>query len=423
MDLERDLPVWLKRILIRLGTPIGVTRNNWTLLEIMSRPWWLYRPRGRVPAGKIERRSPNPVTAADVALCERLLAAFAASTSRDAPGGETHSGIWAWILETYQRQLAQALTHGDAHDLAQLLASMFQEDFVWGTAPGGHVRESDSRLGARIFGLKSLDSLVSLAEALGVVPVENPEQGRAGIAFDAGTAELVARIDRALGFRVDAPDVGAPFGLVIDERLITLEAPDQIYAALRLDQAIRAHLHRRLGSAPTVVEIGGGYGGMCYWFLRIHPDTARYTIVDLPIMNVLQGYFLTQALGPTAVSFFGEPSAQVALVPNTALAAIETPFDVLVNKDSMPEMPQDTMVDYLEWGRLSCSGFFYSYNQEATADFLGKTQGVVHAAVGQIGGFNRIRRDQSWLRRGYAEEIYLPSGGPAVRQVEATAGR
>src|SRR6202041_2229540 len=99
------LPAWLKRILIGLGTPIGATRNNWTLLETISRPWWFYRSRGRVPTCKLERRLPKPITAADIALCERLLAAFTATIKKGYPAGETHRGIWAWTLDTHQRQL------------------------------------------------------------------------------------------------------------------------------------------------------------------------------------------------------------------------------------------------------------------------------------------------------------------------------
>ncbi len=429
MDLEHDLPPWLKRVLIGIGTPVGLTRHNWTLTEVMSRPWWFYRARGRIPNYPIKRRTPRRVTDADVELCRRLLSAFALATSDGHAQGEARPGIWSWILSTHQRELAQALADGDPGDLARLLASMFQKEFVWGIAHGGHVRDSASWLGARILNLNSLDLLVSLAEALGVSPVENPEQGRAGVAFSEGIVDLVARIDRAIGFRIDAPNVGAPFGLAVEDRLITLEAPEQIYTAGRIDQAICTHLHSLTGDAPALVEIGGGYGGLCYWLLRTRPDVTRYTIVDLPIMGVLQGYFLAQALGSDAVSFLGEPPALVTLVPDSALAEVQVPFQVLVNQDSMPEMPHETMLSYLEWGREHCHGFFYSYNQETTADFLGQTQGLVPTAMDRLGGFRRVRRDRSWLRRGYAEEIYIPSDSscasgvaPAVHRATATTG-
>jgi hypothetical protein len=81
---------------------------------------------------------------------------------------------------------------------------------------------------------------------------------------------------------------------------------------------------------------------------------------------------------------------------------------VFVNKDSMPEMPRDTMFEYLRWCAANCTGLFYSYNQEAAMEFLGEPQGVVHEAMAKLDGFERIRRDRAWVRDGYVEEIYVP---------------
>jgi hypothetical protein len=55
----------------------------------------------------------------------------------------------------------------------------------------------------------------------------------------------------------------------------------------------------------------------------------------------------------------------------------------------------------------------YSYNQEAAAPFDGVPQNVVCELVEQVGGFRRVRRDASWLRRGYVEEVFLPTSAAA----------
>jgi hypothetical protein len=365
------------------------------------------------------------VSNTDLELCRRLIAAYSKASERDPVTGSTE-GMWSWIFDTWQSELAATLERGDAGALAGLMASMFQEDFVLGLASGPIISHTQSRLMSRIWCLKSFDMLVSLAEALGVVPVENPEQGGTGLAFEAGVGKLLVGLERELGFRLDFPDVGAPCGLAVEDRLITPDTPDQIYAAVRLDQAICLHLDRRTHGAhsPRVVEIGGGYGGMCYWFLQRRDAVAPYTIVDLPIVNVIQGYFLARALGPTRVAFHGEPPTQVRIVPNFALAEVESPFEVLVNKDSMPEMPYGTMLHYLEWGAINCEGLFYSYNQEVSAEFLGEAQGVVHNAVAEMGCFERLRRDESWVRRGYVEEIYVPARKPSAHaESSGMAGR
>jgi hypothetical protein len=403
---ERSLGLRVRNeALRRFGARIGISLYTWQMLETIRRPEWLYRSNGLLPRGALYFREPRPVSAADVGLCERLIAAYLAARQLST---EETGGMWSTIFTSHQRRLWEALERGDPAVLATLLSSMFRADFMFGIAPGSLVAESESRIGARIWWLKGLDGLFSLAEALGVSGVENPEQGIPGRALaEVGVDGVVAKIETNLGFSVDFPDVGAPYGILAGGQLLTLESPEQIYAAERLKRAIGLHLSQESVARSRIVEIGAGYGGMAYWFLCMQKTVERYTIVDLPIMNVVQGYFLSQALGPDAVSFFGESPAQVTIVPNSALASVAAPYDVLVNKDSMPEMPERAMLDYLVWARSSCDGIFFSYNQEAAALFDGVTQSLVPEAVERVGGFTRIRRDASWLRRGYVEEIYV----------------
>jgi hypothetical protein len=391
-----------------LAQKLGVTAFNLQMLKSVRRTEWLYG-RAHIPAAPIAKRPPAAVTGADLELCERLIVAYRAVASHDSVAAATE-GMWSWILDTRQHELAQALEQGDAGRLAALLARMFQSDFVLGMAPGSLISHAQSPLGARIWALKCLDGLVSLAEALAVVAVENPEQGGTGLAFGHGAEELFGALERELGFRLDFPEVGAAAGLEIAGRLITPDTPDQVYGAVRVEQAIGLHLQAPAGASPPlrIVEIGGGYGGMCHWFMKLRSAGVRYTIVDLPIVGVLQGYFLGRSLGPGRVSLHGEPPAEVSILPNLALDAVEVPFDVLVNKDSMPEMPRAAMVDYLRWGASHCRGLFYSYNQEAAAEFHGEVQGIVHEGVAEVGGWRRLRRDESWVRRGYVEEVYVP---------------
>jgi hypothetical protein len=402
---KRSLSVRVRtEALRRFGLLVGLPSYTWQLLETIRRPEWLYRAKGRLPRGRLDFRDPPAVSEADVRLCERLIASYAAARALSA---EATGGMWSTIFTSHQRRLGEALEQGDPPALAAILASMFRAEFVFGIAPGSLVRESKSRLGARIWWLKILDGLLSLAEALGVTGVENPEQGVPGQAFDGGIDGLVAKIETCLGCSIDFPDVGAPYGILAGGHMVTLESPEQIYAAERLRRAMQLHLSPESASRPRIVEIGAGYGGMAYWLLRMQETVERYVIIDLPVMNVLQGYFLSRALGPEAVSFYGEKPARITIVPNSALASVAVPYDVLVNKDSMPEMPEQAMLDYLVWARSSCEGLFFSCNQETAAPFDGVQQGLVPEAVQRVGGFTRTRRDASWLRRGYVEEIYM----------------
>lgn len=376
-------------------------------VEAFDRPAWLYRSGGAIPRLELQFRAPCAVASADIALCQRLIDAHTLA-QEDAP---RTAGLWSHnVFQHRQRELSDALAKRDPEVLARLLSAMFRSEFVLGMAFGSLGVGSSSALRQRFWRMSILSRFVALAESQGACRVEDIIQGGVGLAFVNGVDKLAHDTEAALGVSVDFPDVGAAYGIDVADRLITFDSPDQIYAAARLRDAIRVHLPDR--ELPLrVVEIGGGYGGMTYWLMMMGIVT-DYVVVDLPVVNVLQGYFLAQSLGPSQVSFHGEAKRNVSIVPAQALSTITSPFPILVNKDSMPEIDRRTVEGYLAWARESCDGLFYSYNQEAAAATEDSAQNVVPEIIRQVGGFERVRRDLSWLRGGYTEEIYLPVGGP-----------
>jgi hypothetical protein len=379
---------------------LGLTPFHYRLATSVTRPGWLLHP-GRLPDGVLRFPELQAPDALDEQLAERLIAAFHRA------GDTEPQGMWGWIFEQRQQELAAALRAREVTPLARLLATMFRSDAVVGMATGSLVDARSSRLSRRLFWLRTVDGIVSLAESLGVVAAENPEQSRYGGALRDGLDDLVGRIEDHLGISLAFPEVGSPFGVPLRESsVISTEQPEQVEAAVRLSEVVGTHLGDRVDGL-RVAEIGAGYGGMAYWFLQLMPRTAAYTIIDLPIVNVIHGYFLARALGPDRVSLLGEPPAQVRVLPDHALDEVETPFDVLVNKDSFPEMPEEAMLTYLRWGREACNGLVYSFNQESVAEFNGERQNLVPAAIADVGGYRRVERRPSWVRRGYVEETYL----------------
>jgi hypothetical protein len=371
------------------------------MVEGFDRLAWLYRAGASVPLPPLRFRAVAPVTEADLVLCERLIQAYVRAKA-DAP---VPAGMWGEdVFRDRQCELLTALESGDASRVAEQMVGMFRSNFVLGMAPGSH-GVGQSPLASRITRQYILGKFVSLAESQAAARIENPEQGGVGLAFASGINELVSKTELAMSTSLDFPDVGAAYGIDLAGRLITHDTPDQVYGAIRLRDAAGAYLPDRDGPL-RVVEIGGGYGGMAYWLLRLLE--AQYTIVDLPVVNVIQGYFLGCALGADRVSCYGEAAtgAGVSLVPAHAVDRIPSGFDVLANKDSLPEIPETDAVNYLSWGRGACAGIFYSNNQEAAALSGGSPQNVVPEMLERIGGYTRLRRDASWLRRGYAEEIY-----------------
>ena len=102
------------------------------------------------------------------------------------------------------------------------------------------------------------------------------------------------------------------------------------------------------------------------------------------------------------------------VLPTIAIDTLEpSRTDVLVNQNSMPEMPEQAVINYIQWARKNLRGIFYSYNQEAYSPVGGVPQVLVPEIVSRVGGFKLFGRNYSWLRRGYVEEIYAPRDSSA----------
>ena len=368
-------------------------------VERFPRARWLLRSRSVGLRPRVRFRTPTQSTAADVEIARRLLAAYEGARS-SAPRVE---GMWtSEVFQVRQRALQQALDAGSAEQLADLLGSMFRSDIVVGLASGTFGLANSSRGTRWLWAMQVVEPLVSLAESLGAVQAENPEQGEVAPMLDGGLERIVTAIEGRLGTSIDFPDVGAAYGLDAAGRLIPFEWPDQIYAATRISSAISNFMPPC--PTPRIVEIGAGYGGMAYWITKL--TNASVTIVDLPVVNVLQGYFLAHAFGGENVALYGERAARVTVLPTHALEDIAPAYQLLVNKDSLPEIPERMAREYLEWARGTCAGLLYSCNQEAGATFGAERQNVVPDLVRELGGFDLLRRDRSWVRPGYVEEIY-----------------
>lgn len=198
---------------------------------------------------------------------------------------------------------------------------------------------------------------------------------------------------------------------MIGNRLFVQGHIAHIYLAWR----IKCYADQVLGPEPliNIVEIGGGYGGLCYWVhMLCKHRIASYAIVDLPSTNAVQAYFLSNALGSEgAVALFDrnqrkfDNDASIRLLPHTELRAISENVDIVVNQDSFPELPEAEVDRYLSW-IAERAKYFVSLNQEAYAPVDGVPQVLVPARCTRQDKLQRISRMRSWVRNGYVEEFY-----------------
>ena len=376
--------------------------------RVSRREWFLQSH--HIPTQRFTFCAPSLVTAADVALCKRLIEAYQKATAQGPEQGPEVDGMWSDIIARRYEKAADAL----APDRSAGSGAGFGFH-VSARVSVGHLRQyairrnSHSRRCAYVVS-DAAKQRCGIGRIFGSGAGGNPEQGAIGRALQGGLPALVAKIEDALGISLAFPDIGAPVGIKAGRALITPESPEHIYVARRIRQAMERHLSASDDEPCNVVEIGAGFGGTAYWLLQMQPPIRCYTIRDLPLVNVLQGYFLSKTCGPSRVALYGEPTPHeapaIVVLPTHAVAEISTPVALLINENSMPEMPTETAVEYLHWAKRGVKGIFYSYNQEAYSAAGGRLQVAVPEIVRRVGGLELLSRNASWLRRGYVEEIY-----------------
>ena len=383
---------------LRIAGPLGAP---W-FLKMLGRPQWLFESQVAIPHRPIAVTAPRPRRAGDLELCGRIIDAYRLSRDGD---GEL-SEIWSGHSARHHGDLDRALRSGDAAAVDEQLRWMFRRPFLSGISTPV---DYEDRAARDFWSLMAYDSLVSLAEAVGAIGAESPEQGAVGRAFGEGIDGIPERIEAKLGISLDYPRVGAPYGTLVGDRLIVRETGRHLHAAVRLHEVAATQLAPRAArDGARVVEIGAGFGGVAMWYLRMLGEApGSYTIVDLPLMNAFQAYFLGGVHGGDALALDGEADrqARIRIVAPPAIAAGGVAADLVFNQDSLPEMTEGVARGYLTWIAEQVDGVFVSCNHEAGTSGT-VPQIVVCELADEIAGLQRLSRQPSWTRRGYVEEVY-----------------
>lgn len=342
----------------------------------------------------------------DVEIAERLLAAYRRSVAVEAHHPKwVGSDIWSHIRNR-QSVFLNLLDLEDAAALAAYLCNMSRHDATLGTVQGHleYRRILRSRSYRRHIALMAKDKLVSLAEAVGAISCENPEQGQYGENLHLDLDYLVAEVERVVGLQIAPPPIdGGLLKIRCAKGLFNERDLNAIYTAWSLKQL--------LSPAAALAEIGAGSGRVAYWSWRF--GFRSQTIFDLPHINVVQGYYLIKALPGAPIALFGEtaverPGQGIAILPYYRIQSDDAMrFDLVLNQDSFPEIHIEVVRSYLRRVKALSGRYFLSINHESRPRSVdGGQQLSVPQVVAEVGGYRRLWRMPYWLRRGYVFELY-----------------
>jgi hypothetical protein len=239
--------------------------------------------------------------------------------------------------------------------------------------------------------LKSIayDKLVCLAEFLAISRVANPEVYYLGYPEPENCETILLGLEEYFGTKLSFPNPFAnEIGLLTSRGVASDRALYALYQIARM-KATAAHDMR-------VVEIGAGLGRSAYYAYAAGIND--YTIIDLPITNAVQSYFLASTLGEDKIALFGEEAQpnKILIYPPTSFLDSSNTYDLAVNVDSITEMPMEIAKAYIKEISARAS-IFLSINHEFN-NFTAREL-IIQSSP------KRMTRNLSWLRRGYIDEV------------------
>jgi hypothetical protein len=215
------------------------------------------------------------------------------------------------------------------------------------------------------------------------------------------TEAALAALDTRLRQRIAFPSsIKGELGFSTSRGLASYRAIQAIYQAWRVLELTKDI------NQPAILEIGPGLGRTVFYCNQA--GLTDYTTIDLPLGVVAQAFFLGNALGPDRIWLLGDDPEQAA--GRIRLLPADHPlgrFDLVVNVDSLVEMPPKTAVDYLQLISKS-SDLFLSINQ----GYLGFT--VEETIKSHFPGIQASTKPYP-MREGYSESCFTITSQSRLR--------
>jgi hypothetical protein len=362
---------------------LDALRAKLQTLEATDRTYWWRHRSGKRTAGAsgVTGRS----TADDASLITRIIAAYR-TASATALGDQ--GSVW---LSSTKYSIHDALMSREAGTVvAPMLRDPGSNMLFYGFDNLSSGTRDPNAILDNTHHVRVYDDLLRLSEAVGTQRLEYPEGPETQPAPD---PEVILRdLDTAFGFAVHFPN---PYpdevGLKTSRGVASYRAVQGLYQAYRVAELVRDRPDAR------VVEIGGGLGRTAFYAQQF--GLHDYTLIDLPMTNVAQAYFLGRVLGPDAISLFGEDRPGIRIQPPTVFLDAADRYDLVVNVDALPELAADTATAYCQAIKARAD-IFLSINHEYNA----LTVRDICAGL----SMRAESRMPYWLRRGYVDEVFRP---------------
>ena len=278
----------------------------------------------------------------DTALLDRICAAYIATVRQQKAAPDVYSATqwWEEIRQRSLRPVMHALLTHDIPALCAIYSNFFRDPCSTGLV-GVPYGMTKTYFGPR---MKDIHRRVYLSDTL--------------YRIDHWQAQTEGRFSlRDLA----TPDVGNPFGVLVDGTLVGVQSDFRHYCAHKLADLLDS-------GTSTVVEIGGGFGGTAYYLLRDRPGI-KYLDFDVPESIALTSYYLMKAFPDLTFLLYGEKpltkesiaQADVILMPLFEMERVPpSSVDITFSVHAMSDLSPEALACYLENIERTTQNIFFS---------------------------------------------------------------
>lgn len=339
-----------------------------------------------LPAVEVEYR-PAQISGEDVEIARRVLKALKKALEHEK---KTATGdIWDRILEHHKDFYA---IWDDPYKVAEYMNNMNQRNITMGISAStfsSFQDLQDDTSAQQAWGVLIKDDLVSLGEAVGVLPYNLKGNNLA-----VNEARLLSDIEKVIGISlIPSETEGGLYALKVNGKYFPHREFHSIYYAWRTFKLV--------GNMP-IGEIGGGMGKAARYATQF--GITNYALYDLPLVNLLQAWYLIKS--GTKVVLYGEEGEGVKILPYWEFS--KGAFMLVLNTNSFAEMDESIVEEYLHAIKKN-STYLLSVNQEDQRLYGdGRKHVVVPHIVDRVGEFTREYRFPSWFpcENYVVEELY-----------------
>lgn len=355
-----------------------ITQMVYTKIYERKQAFWLHhKPTIFVPEAVIsDREKPTE----DIGLEDRIIAAYHKAFSYSQESGEswwTTGYLWDCKKDIHQELLSK-----DQEKVRSVLEDPVGNNLFRGF---DDIVPSDKEMMVRII----YDCIIQVAAYIGIVRMPNPECSE--FTSDIWLEDVLEQIAQYYGFDLKFSNpFSGELGVQTKRGILGWRTIQSLYQAVRIYELLNGKVRE-----AKILEIGAGLGRTAHFMHQM--GNRDYTIIDIPMTNVAQEYFLGKVIGEECVSFVGEkPVRDIKILPFYMLSDLEKErYDLILNVDSITEMDETSQKNYWRYiqAHTSC---FLSINHEQNPH----TVRELYQATGA-----KVYRGICPIRRGYIEEI------------------